>query len=197
MTIADERARLGALARDGAAGNEQAFRDLVRVTTPMAYGIAISVLGDASEANDALQDTYVRVWQKLSSLRDTDAAGAWIARITRNVSRDRLRGRKRRPVSLPDSTLQSLAQELVAPGASPEAELANAQRKAALVTLLGQLKENYRVVLVLRVAQDMTCPEIADALGCSVKTVETRLRRARLQLAEKLSRARVRRGEDL
>ena len=190
-------ALLSAAAADGDAG---AFRELVAVTTTTVYRLALRITGGEAHAQDVVQDTYIRVWQKLSSVRDHMAALAWIYRIARNLATDVVRTRARRPtqsLSTPTGAgLEALGDLLEDDTPSAAEQLSNAEAAAAVLALVDQLKEKHRVVLLLREVDGMSTAEIAAALGCPQGTVESRLHRARQALATKIDRALRRDSED-
>jgi RNA polymerase sigma factor (sigma-70 family) len=78
---------------------EAAFELLVQTELPQAYRTATLVLGDASEAEDAVQEAMLRAWQRIAQLRDPTRAGAWFGRLLMNVCRDRLRTRRPSPTA--------------------------------------------------------------------------------------------------
>ncbi len=152
-------------------------------TTPTAYRLVLRILGSPPEAQDVLQESYIRVWQQLPKLRNTEAVGGWIYRICRNAALDQRRFLGRRP-TVP---LEDL-------GAAPEshgpaAQVETAQRLQTLKSGLERLNEKHRLVLVMREVDGMSCEAIAEALGIRIGTVDSRLHRARKQMATFLSRA--------
>lgn len=172
------------LAQSAAEGNERAYRELVALTTPTAYRLALRILGDPSEAQDVLQESYIRVWQQLPGLRNTGAVVGWIYRICRNAALDQRRFLGRRP-TVPMT--EFLAAESAENG--PEAQAETAERLRTLEAGLGRLKEKHRLVLLMREVDGMSCESIAESLGIKVGTVDSRLHRARKHMATFLTRA--------
>lgn len=185
--------RVASLSATAAGGDTTAFRQLVALTTPTVYRLALRITGAEAEAQDAVQETFVRVWQKLGTLRDHQAALGWMCRIARNVSTDAVRSRKRRPtqsLSAPiGAHLEALVDVIEDSTPSAEERLSNAEAARAVLALVDELKEKHRVVLLLREVDGMTTAEIATALGIPAGTVESRLHRARRALAAKIERA--------
>lgn len=171
------------LASRAISGDQAAFGKLVERTQRVTYPLALRLVGGQAEAEDVLQDAYIRVWQGLSKLRDRGAVLGWICRIVRNVAVDRVRYEQRRP-SGGDALIEYIASD--DPG--PEQAIADAEARGALLDLVDQLKQKHRVVLLLREVDGMSYEEIAAALGCKIGTVESRLHRARKQLADKVKR---------
>jgi RNA polymerase sigma-70 factor (ECF subfamily) len=174
------------------ADERSAFRALVQRTHVVAFRVALRMLGDATEAEDALQEAYLRAWNGRATLRDPVAAPAWIFGIVRNVASNRARGRSRRKgheVIADADTLHRLAEYLACERPGPEQEAAGSQMQAVVMRLVQQLDERYRVILMLRVVDGMSYDELAETLGVPAGTVESRLHRARQQLDKKLERA--------
>lgn len=183
---------LSELARAAAESDEDAFRELVGRAAPVVYGLARSLLRDDTEAQDVVQETAIRVWQKLPELRDHRAVLGWICRIARNQCTDRLRSRGRRPTEVRSpASLDGFADAIARAAKSPPRpdQLAEyAETRRMVHALIDELAPRYRTVFVMRVVEEMSAKEIADALGCAVGTVEARLSRGRRLLARALRR---------
>lgn len=154
------------------------------------YRLALRILGDRAAAEDVVQETYIRTWQGLADVRDPGAAYGWICRVARNVAYDRQRAQYRKPTtSLDASTGASetpLVEQLADEERGPDDQVDAAQVGVAVRAALAELKEKHRLVLTLRELDGMSYEEIAEALGCRIGTVESRLHRARKALATKL-----------
>ena len=185
---------LAAVAARAQAGEREAFRELIELTTPRIYRLAVRMLGDPDEADDVVQETYIRAWGRLDELRDPAAAMGWLARVARNAARDRLRWWKRRRRESFDEAGAPLARMVAMADSAPLADeaLAAAQTGAAVARAVAALPDKHRVVLLLREADGMSYEEIAESLGVAVGTVESRLHRARAALARKLERVALR-----
>ncbi len=164
-------------------------------TTPTAYRLALRILNDSTDAQDVLQEAYIRVWRQLPSLRNTEAVAGWIYRICRNAALDHRRASGRRVmISLEESALCSDAR-------GAEAQVANAQSIQTLQEGLAKLKDKHRIVLLMREMDGMSCEAISESLGIPIGTVDSRLHRARKHLANYVHRAELRddapeRGDD-
>lgn len=169
-------------------GDPQAFSALVNETTAVAYRVALRTVGDPSDAEDVVQEAYIRAWRSLAKLRDPGAVVGWICGIVRHVGLDRLRQRKRRRAEPYDETKAAQVAESLLAGRVPDPAHAaeSAEDSALLESLVAEIKEKYRVVLLLREVDGMSYEEIAEAMSIPVGTVESRLHRARKQLAKKL-----------
>lgn len=182
------------LAQRAGAGDRSAFRTLVERTQVVAYRVALRMLGSPAEAEDALQEAYLQIWNARTRLRDPDAVRGWMFAIVRNVASKRARARQRRRKREPQSVgatgdMDRLASYLAAESPGPEDVVAEAQLRATVMGLVDTLGEKHRVVLLLRVVDGMGYDEIAQSLGLPVGTVESRLHRARQLLGKKLERA--------
>jgi RNA polymerase sigma-70 factor, ECF subfamily len=171
-------------ARDG---DEVAFRQLIQLTTDRLFRIAAHLTGDRDEADDVVQETFIRAWGRMGELREPAAVLGWLARIARNAARDRLRTRRRRGEDRRDDPRH---EPEAAPGGRPDEHLAAAQLAVAVRRAVGQLADKHRVVLLLREVDGMSYDQIAQLLELPVGTVESRLHRARAALARRLARAR-------
>lgn len=149
-----------------------ARRDLDR-----SYRLAGLILGDALEAEDAVQDALLRAWRSTASLRDVEGFQAWFDRILVNGCRDRLRRRKTVRFIPLDPTMD--------PPAAGDPFRAIAERDALLAGLRA-LDPDERVVVVLHYWADLSLEHIADRIGAPLGTVKSRLHRARGILREQL-----------
>lgn len=185
-----EKKEFESLSARAAAGDRQAFTELVERSQKTVYRLAFRIVGNADEAADVVQETYVRAWQGLKTVRDHGAAYSWICRVARNVSYERFRGPRRREMLVLDAGIGEsrtpLVEQLASDGQGPEQQLGSEELGAMVRKAMGKLKEKHRLVLSLREMDGMSYEEVATALGCSIGTVESRLHRARTALARKL-----------
>jgi RNA polymerase sigma-70 factor (ECF subfamily) len=152
-------------ARDG---DVSAFGALVRAETPAAYRLALSIVRRRSEAEDAVQDAFLRAWRDIGNLREADRWSAWIRRLIVRAALDQTRRRGRmREVDL------DLAIEL--PGLEPALHPAD---RLALIAAFDRMAADDRAILALRFYADLEVPEVAAALGIPLGTAKSRLHRA-------------------
>jgi RNA polymerase sigma-70 factor (ECF subfamily) len=175
----DEPAQLAARMRDGDAG---AFTAWVRTQHDLVYRLCRRLVADRGDAEDAVQDTFVRAWRNAPQLRDPDAHRAWVCRIARRVCADRARRPLPRDPVAPDA--------VAADQRAPDEALAAEQLRAQVTAAIDRLKPKHRIVLVLREIDGFDYDAIADALDLPLGTVESRLHRARAELARALERHR-------
>lgn len=192
MRALDNVNELESLASRAASGDQAAFRSLVDKTHAIAYRVALRMLGRPDAAEDVVQETYIRTWQSLVKLRDRRAVLAFICRIARNVATDKLRKLGRRRIDSLDAQLGegvgALVDSIADDGPTPDELVSSAQVQIAVRAVVDQLKDKHRIVLLLREVDGMSYDEISAVLGVPVGTVESRLHRARKELAQKLER---------
>ena len=166
---------------------ERAVRDHSRLVFQVAY----SVLRDRNEAEDAAQETFLRLLRYRGKLEQANNPRAFLARIAWNVSIDRIRKRKR----LAEVTLDAMDEEKAAEpvrllrsrGQSPEQLAAAAEMQTLLGRMIETLPRKLRDAFTLSTVEEMRSAEIADVLGIPEASVRTRLFRARGLLRQKLS----------
>jgi RNA polymerase sigma-70 factor, ECF subfamily len=158
------------------------------------YRVARSVLNDDTEAEDVVQEAYVRAFTHLDGFRGEAQLSTWLTRIALNEALGRLR-RRRLLVDLKDIdaiTDQGEARVIYLPSArqdsDPEAAAARAEVRRLLERAVDQLPDPFRVVFVLRDIEEMSTEETAAHLGLRPETVKTRLHRARRLLRQSLDR---------
>lgn len=179
-----ELAAIASRARDG---DVAAFRLLVERTTAALFRVALRTLDDRAEAEDIVQDSYAKAWQSMGTLREPGAVLGWLARITQNLARDRLRSRKVRPTtSLDDDERDTIAARLCSADPGADDVASDKQTSQFVHEVLSTLKDKHRVVLLLKEVDGMTAEEIGALLQIPTGTVESRLVRARGILGKKI-----------
>ena len=152
-----------------------------------------ALVRDRADAEELTQDSYARAFRRLHELRDPQAALAWLYRVATNVCLDRLRRREPPMVSL-DADV-AVAEEVDDP-ALPEQHAFETQHvversemSECVQTYLETLPDDYRTVIFLHDVYELSNPEIAELLDCSVATAKIRLHRARVRLRGVLNEA--------
>jgi len=168
-------------------GDETAWRWVVEHLGGRLYPMALRLLGDATEAEEAVQETFVEIFRSLPRYRGEAAFATWATRICVNVSlrrRERLR-RARAIVETPEEGDVDRAQvpSEVRPR-TPEAETERRELAGFVHAALERLPEEFRAALVLRELEGMAYAEIAAALGTAVGTVKSRVHRGRMMLKD-------------
>ncbi len=173
-----------ALLIDGARrGDPEAFEGLVDLYADRLYGYFYRLTRSAAEAEDLLQDLFVRLVGAMSRYDHYDHFEAFLFRIAANLFRDRIRRRRRskETVSLSGGDADQgdtlLSQGPAATGVAPDAELERAERSVALQEALSRLPDGEREVVVLRHFSGLSFKEIADIMGTPVGTALARAHR--------------------
>lgn len=154
---------------------------VVREHARFVYSVAYAVLGHPQEAEDAAQETFIRVWKHARELDSVLNQRAWLARIAWRVAVDRRR-KNSRPVVAIDEDMP----EFEAAGVSAEQDAIYAQQAALLERMVALLPPDLRETLELSTVAEMSSVEIATALGIPDSSVRGRLQRARQMLKEKV-----------
>lgn len=171
-----------ALLRRVAKGEEEALAELFRRHQRRLYNLAYRLLRDHQEAEDALQEAMLKVYQHAASFEPKAPVAAWLARITANHCLNRLRGRV--PLESLDDEGAPLTSD---PGPTPLQALEEADLSRRLAELLDALPENQRRALVLKQFGGLTYAEIGEVLGVSAQAVDGLIKRARQSLRKALA----------
>jgi RNA polymerase sigma-70 factor (ECF subfamily) len=167
-------------------GETALFEVLMRRHNQRLYRVARTILRDDAEAEDVMQDAYVRAFQHLAQFEARAKFSTWLTRIAVNEALGRLRRRSRYQSIEPDEPNGDLMQLLTSSAASPEQQASSAETVALLESAILSLPETYRTALVMRDVEDMTTAETAQALDISEENVKIRLHRARALLRKEL-----------
>lgn len=178
------------LIRRAAAKDEAAVREIIKTYNRRLYRVARSVVRDDSEAEDVLQEAYLRAFSALPNFRGDASLATWLTRIVLNEALQRLRRRTEMPLEANEEEMQ--AQIIPFPlsarrESDPETNIAQRQICKILEQAIDELPEEFRLVLVARVIEDMSIAETAAILGVKPETVKTRLHRARQLLKAALT----------
>jgi len=163
------------------AGDEDALTALLAQHQARLYRLALSVLDDSAEAEDAVQEAWITAVQRLELYRGDASLATWLYSITLNICRSRLRQRQAR------QRLKQVLHWLLGAGdAPPEDEVVRREAKNSLWQALQALDEKHRLPVILRYYDQFSVAEIAAMLGISQGTVSSRLFTARDRLREQL-----------
>ena len=195
--VFDESALL-AKAREG---DLTAFNELVNRYSRKIYRLAKHITQNDEDAEDVLQETFLKAFEHLSSFQGQSKFYTWIVRIAVNESLMKLRKRKSDrtvPLDEPlDTGEDTVVREIAVWEDNPEQKYSREELAGILDEAVQNLKPAFRTVFVLRDIEELSTEETAEALGISVPAVKSRLLRARLQLREKLTRFFKRKGDDV
>lgn len=177
---ADVQAQEQAWARAARQGDNAAFMRIVDAYQRPVYNLCYRMLGDAAEAEDAAQETFLRVYTRLNTYHPNRKFSSWLLAIASHYCIDRLRKRRYQMVSWDD-----LPPWRWLPALDPQPEEVALTREAhdTLHNLLNNLPPDYRAAVILRYWYDMPYDEIAQTLETTVSAIKSRLFRARQMMA--------------
>ncbi|HCO54881.1 sigma-70 family RNA polymerase sigma factor [Pelagibacterium nitratireducens] len=159
--------------------DRNAFRALYARTSAKLFGVSLRILSNRSEAEDALQDVFIKVWQRAEGYRpDAASPMTWLITIARNNAIDRLRARR------PGHTDIDEAFDLEDSGMSPEQSAINTDDGNRIDECMGQLKPERAEAVRRAYVEGESYNELADRLGVPLNTVRTWLRRSLLALRD-------------
>jgi len=182
--VADSNADLVARARDR---DEAAIRSIMQSNNRRLFRLARGILRNDSEAEDVVQETYVRAFTHLDQFRGDSSLSTWLSRIAMNEALGRLRGQRAivELTSLPQQTLEAqIIQFPLAASTDPEKTMAQREIQQVVEHAIDEIPEPFRLVFITRVIEGMNVEETAEILGLKPETVKTRLHRARAMLRE-------------
>ncbi len=164
-------------------GDRSRFEILMRRHNQRVYRAVRSFLHDEAEVEDVMQQAYLRAYLAIDGLVAGSKVASWLVKITVNEALDRLRHRRR----LAEDVLDEEDEEGDRMASTtPEKELGDRELARLLEAALGDLREIYRAVFVLREVDGMSTEDVAEALGVSEQVVKTRLHRAKALLRKRL-----------
>lgn len=174
-----------------ALGDEAAFEAIMRRNNRLLFRTARSILKSDPEAEDALQEAYLRAWRGLGGFRSDARLSTWLVRIVVNEALGRLRRKDAKVIPL-DAAMNAIEPEIQAsladnPDSRPESSAMRAQMRELLEARIDLLPEDFRTVFMLRAVEEMSVKEVAQALDIPESTVRTRFFRARSLLREGLA----------
>jgi RNA polymerase sigma-70 factor, ECF subfamily len=197
ITVADE----GELVSRAQSGDNEAFAELVGRYQNKIYRLARNITQSNEDAEDVLQETFLKAYSHLDGFQRNSKFYTWIVRIAVNESLMKLRKRKSDrtvPLDEPlDTGEESVAREIAVWEDNPEQRYSREEMQEILDEAVESLKPDFRTVFVLRDIEELSTEETAETLGISIPAVKSRLLRARLALREKLTRKFKRKGEDV
>ncbi|WP_242197444.1 MULTISPECIES: RNA polymerase sigma factor [unclassified Pseudomonas] len=159
-----------------------AVNEMVTRKLPRLLALASRILGDADEAKDVAQESFLRIWRQAANWRPGEARfDTWLHRVALNLCHDRLRRRKERPLN-EDEVL-----ELADSAPSPDEQLETADRSARMAAASATLPERQREAIVLQYYQELSNIDAAALMNISVEALESLLSRARRQLRSHLA----------
>jgi RNA polymerase sigma-70 factor (ECF subfamily) len=182
-------------------GDLEAFNALINRYERKIYRLAKHITQNDEDAEDVLQETFLKAYEHLKDFQGQSKFYTWIVRIGVNESLMKLRKRRSDrtvPLDEPvDTGEDTVAREIAVWDENPEQRYSREELGKILDEAVDTLRPAFRTVFVLRDIEELSTEETAEALHISVPAVKSRLLRARLQLREKLTRFFKRKGDDV
>src|SRR5579872_2719599 len=171
--------------------DEAAIRTIMQSNNRRLFRLARGILRNDAEAEDVVQEAYVRAFTHLNSFRGDSSLATWLSRIALNEALGRLR--RERPsvewTSLAPGALEAqIIQFPLSATSDPERIMAQREIQKVVEHSIDDLPEAFRIVFITRVIEGMSVEETAEILGLKLETVKTRLHRARAMLRENVER---------
>jgi RNA polymerase sigma-70 factor (ECF subfamily) len=172
------------------AGNTHLFHDLIRPHERSVYAMALSLLHNEADAEDAAQEAFLKAFRNLAKFRGESKFSTWLISITLNEARSRLRSKKVMKMESLDEPPEN--QGPVTPALLrdwreiPSEALERHEIRAMLQQAITDLPLIYREVFLLRDVEELSVNQSAETLGISIASVKVRLHRARIMLQKKL-----------
>ena len=164
-------------------GSAMAFTALIGSYERIALSVAYSVTGDSGIAGDVVQDAFLRAWQRIGDLKESEKFGPWLCGIVRNLSIDVARARA---VRYAKSSHELDASGAVDPRDDPLDQMGREEDRQQVTEAIQSLDEMSRSVVVLRYYENLSSKQIGELLGLAPTAVDMRLMRARRQLRSHL-----------
>jgi len=178
------------LVAEAQGGSLEAFEVLIRRHSRGVYRTLMAILGDAEEAQDAMQDAFLSAFKHIAGFQGRSKFATWLVSIARNTALQRLRDQKNME-SLDDGAFEGEEEfrprQVRAWQDNPEQLYSKTETRQLVERGIVRLPAKYRVVIMLRDIEQLSTEEVAQELGLSVPALKTRLLRGRLMLREQLS----------
>lgn len=174
------------------AGRKELFHDLIRPYERHVYVMALALLKNEADAEDAAQETFLKAYRHLASFRAEARFGTWLVSIALNEARGRLRRKSQLPTDSIDETMEDDTPR-VSPALLrdwreiPSETLERAEIRSLLRDAVEKLPVIYREIFLLRDREELSISDCAAALGISVSAAKVRLHRARILLQKELA----------
>lgn len=172
-------------------GDRLEFSRMVEAYSSRLYRLALKMLGDQQDAEDVLQETFIKAFRYLSRFDGRSSISTWLYRIAVNEALMLMRKKRLPAISLDESVEGEEGEaeplQVVDWCCIPEHELMNEEARRELDKAVQKLPPNLRTAFILRDIEDLSTQEAADVLGLTENALKTRLSRARLRLREELT----------
>jgi RNA polymerase sigma-70 factor, ECF subfamily len=171
-------------------GDMAAFEQLITRHTAIVFRVAMHILASREEAEDVMQDVFLKAFQNLGRFEERSRFSTWLTRITVNSALMKLRTSRRAIITSLDEESDegsALIDTVADWRPNPEQLYRNAELRQILLAALASLPEDYRIVFLLRDVEGLSTAEVAEMLELTTNNVKSRLLRARLKLRAQLS----------
>lgn len=175
------------LVRRAKVEDSRAFGELVTRYESKVYSLALRMVRNPEDAEDVLQDTFLRAYRGIKSFQGNSTFSTWIYRITANSALMRLRKRQLPTVSIEDSDERETPINIADWAPGPVEQLLSHETQQAMSEAIEALPPEFRQVFVLRDVEELSNAEVAEILDISIAAVKSRLHRARLKVRNRLA----------
>ena len=179
------------LIEDAQKGDMMAFEKIVKYHQSYAYAIAFRFLYDEDDAEDVVQESFIRIWNHLQDFDPEMKFTTWMYKIVVNLCYDKAKSNKRR-MSVFARWNENLSKDNCIENIDLERDLTNKETAALIKHIADGLSEKQRMIFLLRDLQDLTIQEVADITGMSESGIKANLFYARQNIKKKLARLEVR-----
>jgi len=169
--------------RDGDLNN---FKRLLELTSPIAFQLALRMVGDEDQAKDIVQETLITIWQKIRKIKSVDGYNSWVYKIVVNKCYDHLRRRKKNPEFVADEKVWALISNKIYEG--PSSELENIEIARIINLLTNKLSPQQKLVFVLSEIEQMSSENISEFTGMSRSGIKANLYYARKNIFEMIEK---------
>lgn len=176
------------LVEESRKGNVEAFEELIKDYKRIAYNIALRVLRNVEDAEDASQEAFIKIFKSISNFNMESTFKVWMYRIVVNTSIDYKRRKNVYNISL-DETLdlgsgREIQREIADNSNNPDAQIEKYYSVHLVNGAINKLEDDFKTIIILRDINGLTYNEISEILSCNLGTVKSRLSRARKSLKE-------------
>jgi RNA polymerase sigma-70 factor (ECF subfamily) len=175
------------LVQKAQANDERAFGKLVERYETKVYSLAMKMLRNPEDAEDVLQDTFLRAYRGIKSFQGNSTFSTWIYRITANSALMRLRKKQLPTVSIDDADERETPINIADWSPGPVEQLLTQETQKAMDEAIEALPPEFKQVFILRDVEELSNAEVAEILDLSVAAVKSRLHRARLKVRNRLA----------
>lgn len=175
------------LVRKSKEDDERAFGELVSRYESKVYSLALRMVRNPEDAEDVLQDTFLRAYRGIKSFQGASTFSTWVYRITANSALMRLRKKQLPTVSIEDQEERETPVNIVDWAPGPVEQLLSQELQHEMDEAIEALPPEFRQVFILRDVEEMSNAEVAEVLDLSVAAVKSRLHRARLKVRNRLA----------